>query len=116
MLAALQGNAKIFELAAAAKDQQGAGRIVWDRGHRKWILLASGLKALPPEKSYELWFIAGNEKIAAGTFRPDAQGNARHEITLPPGLEKIDVGAVTLEPAAGVSAPTGPIVIAGKVG
>lgn len=116
VLASLAGNSKVFDLAPASKDQQGSARVVWDRTNRRWIVLAKDLKPLPAGKAYELWFIAGNEKIPAGTFRPDASGSARHIVAVPEGLQRIDVGAVTLEPAAGVSAPTGPIVIAGKVG
>ena len=108
VLAALGGESSVFDLAPQ-KEQQGRGRVVWDRTHRRWILLASGLKPLPADKAYELWFIAGDRKIPAGVFRPDASGNARHIVELPAGLQKIDVGAVTLEPASGVQAPTGPI-------
>ncbi|HVO31305.1 MAG TPA: anti-sigma factor [bacterium] len=100
----------------AGKGEQGRGAIVWDRTRAKWILLASDLKPLPPEKSYELWCVGvTGEKMPAGTFRPDAQGFARHEIDLPRSAMRIAAGAVTLEPAAGVDAPTGPVVIAGNV-
>lgn len=111
------GHAQLIPLSAA-KDQQGEGAIVWDRANDRWILIARGMKPLPAGKAYELWFIAKDgRKVAAGTFRPDAAGNARHERDVPPQLgPAIALGAVTLEPAAGVEAPTGPIVLSGKAG
>jgi anti-sigma-K factor RskA len=66
-------------------------------------------------KAYELWIIAKAAPVPAGVFQVDAQGRA--VFRLPAGLDFAGVKtfAVTLEPEAGVPAPTGPMVLAGAV-
>jgi anti-sigma-K factor RskA len=87
-------------------------RLIWNDnagGH----LLVSGLPPAPEGKAYELWTLGGAAPRPAGVFQVDASGRAAHRVEpvsgeLPRGF------AVTLEPAAGVPAPTGPIVMASK--
>ena len=88
---------------------------MWHAGRREAVLLASGLAAAPAGKAYELWIIAKAAPVPAGVFQVDAQGRA--VFRLPEGLDFAGVKtfAVTLEPEAGVPAPTGPMVLAGAV-
>jgi hypothetical protein len=44
-------------------------------------------------------------------FAPDQQGFGRLEMPLPTDVGIIQAAAVTIEPAAGVSKPTGPMVL-----
>ncbi len=80
------------------------------------IFMASNMAALPPYKTYELWLIPANgqDAIPAGTFQPDARGDAT---VLMPDLPK-DVEAkafgVTIEDAGGAQTPTLPIIMSGS--
>ncbi|MBS1823223.1 MAG: anti-sigma factor [Acidobacteria bacterium] len=80
------------------------------------IFLATNLEPIESFKTYELWLIPadGGDPIPAGTFRPDARGNA--SVILPPLPKGIDAKAfgVTIEAEGGSQTPTMPIVLAGS--
>jgi anti-sigma-K factor RskA len=89
-----------------------SGRVVWNEkaGGRVYVI---GLPAAPAGKTYQLWTIAGATPRPAGTFDVDAAGGAARAVA-PAGDRPVKVFAVTLEPAGGVPAPTGPMVLASK--
>jgi anti-sigma-K factor RskA len=89
-----------------------SGRVVWNpkAGGRLYV---AGLPPAPPGKTYELWTIAGAAPRPAGTFDVDANGTAAHPLA-PADGGPVKVFAVTLEPAGGVAAPTGPMMLASK--
>ena len=80
------------------------------------IFVASNLRPVSADKTYELWLIPANGKapIPAGLFRPDASGSA--SVILPPLPEGVEAKAfgVTIEDAQGSTTPTLPIVMAGQ--
>jgi anti-sigma-K factor RskA len=47
-------------------------------------------------------------------FNVDARGTASLTVPPLPGVDKVDVFAVTLEPAGGLPAPSGKMYLAGK--
>ena len=63
-------------------------------------------------KTYELWAITGGTPRPAGLFGVDAKGAGGLRIEPAPEGRPVDVFAITIEPAGGVPAPTGPIVLA----
>lgn len=101
---------RVVDLRGLAPAPGAAARVVWNEtagGH----LFVSGLSPAPAGKVYELWTIAGASPRPAGLFNSDAQGRASHRVEPAPG-PPVRVFAVTLEPEAGVAAPTGPMVLA----
>jgi anti-sigma-K factor RskA len=108
--------AKKFELVSAGSKPLPRGKAIYQRRNRGLIFLASNLPPLPREKIYELWLFPANggAPIAAGLFKPDANGSAT--IVNPPLPENVEAKnfAVTLEPASGShEAPRGTPVIMG---
>ncbi len=91
-----------------------AGRAIYSKQRNALVFIASNLRALPPEKAYELWLIpTQGAPIPAGVFKPDAHGSA--VVTNPPlpaGVEA-KAFAITIEPQQGSSTPTMPIVMMG---
>ena len=85
------------------------GRLVWHETNGGYLLVAN-VPAAPAGKVYELWTISGGQPRPAGLFTVDASGRATHPVV--PTRAPVDVFAVTLEPAGGAPAPTGPIVLA----
>ena len=85
------------------------GRLVWHEANGGYLLVAN-VPAPPPGQVYELWTIGGGQPRPAGVFTVDASGRATHPVA--PTRAPVDVFAVTLEPAGGVPAPTGPVVLA----
>jgi len=90
-----------------------SGRVVW---HEKagGRLFVSGLPPAPEGKTYELWTIAGATPRPAGTFDVDRTGVASRPVAPAADDAPVTVFAVTLEPAGGVPAPTGPMVLGSK--
>jgi anti-sigma-K factor RskA len=90
---------------------QASGRVVWNEA-KGGLLFVSGLPPAPAGKAYELWTITGGTPRPAGLFHVDDRGRATHRVDATD--RTVDVFAVTLEPEAGVPAPTGPIVLASR--
>ncbi|HEU5189129.1 MAG TPA: anti-sigma factor [Methylomirabilota bacterium] len=89
-------------------------RMLW---HEKagGLLVAAGLPAPPPGKAYQLWAIVGKSApVSAGVFTVDPKGTGSLRVPPLPGVSRVDVFAVTLEPEGGVPAPTGAMYLAGK--
>lgn len=114
---------KVFEIAATDPKSKASGRIVWDKGDRKWTLVAQNLPELASDKVFELWFIKDlgkpTQRIeSAGRFRKGVDPVVLHSVTLPAGMDAIDLGAITIEPAAetgpDLGKPTMPPIMAGK--
>jgi anti-sigma-K factor RskA len=105
---------QVVALNGLAPSPTARARIMW---HEKagGILVATGLPPAPEGKAYQLWAIAGQgAPVPAGVFTVDAGGTGSLRVPPLPGVTRVDVFAVTLEPAAGVPAPTGPMFLAGK--
>jgi len=101
---------RIIALRGAGPSPEAHGRLVWHEqagGH----LVVARLPPAPEGKAYEAWTIAGGRPRPAGLFQVNASGEAVHRVHAPGPVE---VFAVTLEPAAGTDAPTGPIVLASQ--
>ena len=89
-------------------------RMIWN-AREGGLLIAAGLPSPPEGKTYQLWAIAGqNAPVSAGVFGVDARGAGSLQVSPLPGVDKVTVFAVTLEPAGGVAAPSGAMVLAGK--
>jgi len=74
------------------------------------LLMASNLPPAPAGKMYEMWVIPkGAKPQPAGMFQSSSDGTAMYMIHRP--VASGDTVAVTMEIAAGVDAPTSPILI-----
>jgi anti-sigma-K factor RskA len=105
---------QVVALNGLAPSPEARARMLW---HEKTggILVATGLPPVPPGKAYQLWAISGQgPPVPAGVFDVDPLGTGSLRVPPLPGVSRVDVFAVTLEPAAGVPAPTGPMYLAGK--
>jgi len=101
-------------LVAAKTPPQPQGKAIYVRDRSSLIFIASNMPAAPPEKAYELWLIpTSGAPILAGVFRPDAHGSATVvNPPLPAGIEA-KAFAITIEPEAGSTTPTMPVVMLG---
>ena len=116
LIALLQDPAAQVVALAGLEPAPGAkARMLW-HATAGGLLVTQGLPAAPEGKAYELWAIAGtNPPVPAGVFTVDAKGVGSLRVA-PIRIEgSVDTFAVTLEPAAGVPAPTGAMYLAGKL-
>jgi anti-sigma-K factor RskA len=104
------------KLSETHRPARPAGHVVYQEKTGAIVFVASGLRALPQRKSYDLWLIPadGQAPISAGLFRPDSNGSASLVLlSLPEGL-KARSFSVTVEAAQGAQTPTLPIVMTGR--
>lgn len=79
------------------------------------LLIASNLPMAPQGKAYEMWVIpkSGKAPMAAGMFQAHTDGTAMHVELRAVDMSSTRAVAVTLEEAAGASAPTStPVILA----
>ena len=105
---------EIVALAGLEPAPGSRARVIWnERGGG--LLVAPGLPPAPAGKTYQLWAIVGKQApVSAGVFSVDAKGSGSLRVPTLAGVGKVDVFAVTLEPAGGLPAPSGPMYLAGK--
>ena len=77
-------------------------------------LLASGLPPLPIGDLYQLWLGGLDGPISAGLMAPDEDGYAAISVTVPDSVTMPVAMAITVEPASGVTMPTGDIYLLGQ--
>ncbi len=86
------------------------GRVIWHE-RAGGYLLVTNLAPPGPGRTYELWTLRGGAPRPAGTFEVGPSGEATVRVA-PAG--PVDAFAVTVEPAGGAPAPTGPVVLASR--
>jgi anti-sigma-K factor RskA len=102
-------------LTGLAAAPEAKGKLFWNPGTGRALLITSGLPKPNADKTYELWGIEGTQPVAAGVFSVDDGGQTRVPLPqVPPGRD-FSKFAVTLEPAGGVSKPSGPMVLLGSL-
>lgn len=114
LIAGLMGpGVKVIELAAA-EGRRGRARMFWDQRRGGWTFVAYGIPVPAAGRAYQLWLMTpGDRKISAGVFTPSREGNAVATATYVLAADSLAAVAVTDEPAGGVAAPTGEIVLLG---
>jgi anti-sigma-K factor RskA len=101
-------------LAGMGTSHAAAGRTYVDVADRQAVFYASGLPALGPDKTYQLWYLDEQDHpTSAGVFEVDARGKAALVVDQPLPVERIQAWAVTIEPRGGRAQPTGPMALAG---
>lgn len=103
---------RVIALRGVGPGATAQGRVVWSEpagGH----IFVSGLPPAPAGKAYAVWAVQGGKPRPAASLALDPTG--RGSQPLPP-LGAVEAFVVTLEPAGGSVAPTGPVVLRGVAG
>jgi anti-sigma-K factor RskA len=105
----------LVTLASLAPAPNAAGKVLWDKKEGKGYLWVSNLPQEAEGKDYQLWAIAGGVPKSAGVFSVSTGGSALVPLDTVSPDQPVDAFAVTLEPAGGLSAPSGEMVLLGQV-
>jgi hypothetical protein len=106
---------QVVALSGLAPAPEAKARILW-HATAGGLLVAQGLPPAPAGQAYELWAIAGaGAPVPAGVFAVDAKGVGSLRVAPLRSGGPPDTFAVTLEPAGGVTAPTGSMYLVGKL-
>jgi hypothetical protein len=111
-----QANATSYRLAPTADAPVGASGMAFFNLDGTGVIAVTNLDRAPEGRSYQVWYFPepDAEALPGATFAVDDSGTGFMLIPADVGLFT-DV-IVTLEPAAGSTTPTGPIVLSGATG
>ena len=104
---------KQVSLAGQPAAPRAAGRALWSRANGL-LFAANDLPPLPAGRVYQVWFLTPRAPVSAGLVRPDQNGRVTAAFDTPAGTPDPTGVAVSIEPEAGVQAPTGAIYLAGQ--
>jgi len=112
--ALLAPGVELFQLTATGDPAPGV-QLFWDRKRNTAIIHSFGVKPLPQDRAYQLWFIQDGKPVPSITFRPEDGGHARVESIPMPAGGGVTAAAVTEEPLGGSPQPTSPIYLLAKL-
>jgi anti-sigma-K factor RskA len=116
MLRVLSGPRTITASLAPNEGFAGSGRVLVDAESGEAHVVLSGLPSPGPGKTYELWAIrAGKSPEPAGLIAVGGEPATAARAARIAEPTAVAAFAVSIEPAAGSTSPTGPIVLVGKV-
>jgi anti-sigma-K factor RskA len=102
---------RVIELRSRTAASAAEGRVIV-HDTRGGHVFVTNLPPAPAGKTYALWAGDGATRRAAGIFQTDSAGRGHHAVA--PLARPVTVLAITLEPAGGAPAPTGPEVLASR--
>lgn len=105
---------QMFQLTSSGDPDPGI-QLFWDRQRHLAILHGYQLRQVPAGQAYQLWFIKDGAPVPSVTFRPEPDGHVKVERVAVPEAGTLSAAAVTVEPEAGSSQPTSPIVLVGQL-
>jgi anti-sigma-K factor RskA len=99
---------EVYKLAPLLPSFGATGLLTVSTSNRTAMLETAGLPIVPEGKVYEFWWIGSQRgPLKGGLFRAESGRETIVAVTAPPVGELIVASAITLEPAGGVSKPTG---------
>jgi hypothetical protein len=99
---------RMTQLAGMGAAQSASAKLALDPQTGRAMLFAYNLPPAPAGKAYQLWYIADlKHPMPGAVFNTDQRGRVVMRDQVPEAGRSASVFAVTLEPAGGVSAPTG---------
>ncbi|MGI9553383.1 MAG: anti-sigma factor [Thermodesulfobacteriota bacterium] len=108
-------NVVIINLVNTQPDLTAVGRVLWNTKDDQAMFCGINLPQPPEGKTYQLWAIGGGDPKSAGIFNVNDQGKNVLMLKSLNDLGAIKQFAVSLEPAGGVTLPTGKIYLSGEI-
>jgi len=102
-------------LTGTSDARDAYGTMVIDRDDNHGIMAVRGLTPLDPSRTYQLWLIRGGERRSGGVFAVNPDGYGSLQITVPADFNGFTSVGISVEPAPGSPAPTGPRVMKGSL-
>lgn len=103
---------KLVTMSGQVDSSRPQGVLFVDQARKKAQLVAYDLSPLPPEQVYQLWIIVDGERTSGALFTTDGEGRASVHFQSDWLTRRGMHFGVTVEPAGGSPAPTGPRVLA----
>ena len=108
-------NVVIINLVNTQPDLTAVGRVLWNTKDDQAMFYSINLPQPPEGKTYQLWAIGSGDPKSAGVFNVNDIGKNVLMLKSLNDLGEIKQFAVSLEPAGGVTLPTGKIYLSGEI-
>ena len=102
-----------IDLSGQPSAPQATARALWSR-NRGMVFTATNLPLAPAGRAYQVWVVTADAPVSAGLLTLDSSGRAAVFFSTPADIAPPVAIAVTLEPAGGVTAPTGDRYLVGR--
>jgi hypothetical protein len=115
-----KGDLRYMDMVATGAATGTSSSYAWSPSERQGVLWVRDLPAPPEGTVYQFWFRTDQGDVSGGTFSPDAEGEALEVVQREGGnssggqQSRLLAILVTVEPAGGSSAATGPLVLQGQ--
>lgn len=106
--------ALVVSLAGTEVAPSANAKLAYDRRTGRAVFSVNGLPPAPEGKAYQLWYIADGKPLPGPVFTTARSGETLLQDQVPNAGRNATLFAVTLEPAGGVSAPTGDKYLLGQ--
>jgi anti-sigma-K factor RskA len=104
-------------LLTGTEELPGASGALYFHDDQQGLLLLNGLEPLSEQRTYQLWLIPPDQApVPAGLIDVQPGAPAWLSVRIPPEAQAFAAVGVSIEPAGGSLAPTGPIVLLGTSG
>ncbi|HEY6222832.1 MAG TPA: anti-sigma factor [Gemmatimonadales bacterium] len=105
-----QPGGQVLMIPVTTAGRPGAMTVYADSLTRRWLVTCHHLTPNQPGQAYQLWFLSGSVARPAAVMPMDHDVPMVMTLEVPPGAGKVTGLAMSVEPRAGSTAPTGPLV------
>ncbi len=102
-------------LLPSQEDGHAYAFMMWNGGSDIGLLCAFGFPKYAVGTTYQLWLTRGEERMSAGTFRVDQEGQGALLFRVKESIGKYTWARITAEPANGSDTPAGTVVVVGRL-
>ena len=104
---------EFIDLRGIGPNERAFGKVVYDKDKGNGVVHMYQLPQTPEGMQYQIWVMWDGVPTSAGIFSVDEDGNAVLKLTGLPDPSKIASFDVTIEPAGGLTFPTGMMYLTG---
>ena len=104
---------EFIDLRGIGPNERAFGKVVYDKDKGNGVVHMYQLPQTPEGMQYQIWVMWDGVPTSAGIFTVDEDGSAVLKLTGLPDASKIASFDVTIEPAGGLTSPTGMMYLTG---
>ena len=101
---------RLIQIAVSTGGRVGAVTIFADSLRHRWLVRCDGLAPNAPDQAYQLWFITKEGMLSAALMPMDTDQPMVMALDMPREGGPVMGAALSIEPRAGSTGPTGPMV------
>lgn len=101
---------ELVQIPVSTGGRVGAVTIFADSARHRWLVRCDGLAPNARDQAYQLWFITENGMLTAAVMPMDQDRPMVMALDMPRGGGRVMGAAMSIEPRAGSTSPSGPIV------